>query len=191
MAEELTCPVCPVWVGHLLANPLRKLFQNPVKILSPYIEPGMTVLDAGCAMGFFSLPAAQMVGAQGRVICADFQKGMLDALGRRVRRTRLKGQIITHLCRQDSLELDAYSGDADIALAMMVVHETPDARKFFSELFEALKPQGRVLFAEPHGHVSEEDFEVSLAAAESAGFQRISRPEASKMRMALLGKQRD
>jgi len=60
MAEK----VCPVWVGYLLASPIRKLFQNPPKILSPYVENGMKVLDIGCVMGFFSLPLARMVGSK-------------------------------------------------------------------------------------------------------------------------------
>ncbi|MBW1867352.1 MAG: methyltransferase type 11, partial [Deltaproteobacteria bacterium] len=41
MAEH----VCPVWVGYLLASPLRKIFQNPDKILSDYVKEGMKVLD--------------------------------------------------------------------------------------------------------------------------------------------------
>ena len=43
MAEK----VCPIWVGYLLASPVRRLFQNPDKILGPYIEDGITVLDIG------------------------------------------------------------------------------------------------------------------------------------------------
>jgi hypothetical protein len=39
--------VCPVWIGHLLASPLRRLVQNPKKILEPYVTNGMTVLDFG------------------------------------------------------------------------------------------------------------------------------------------------
>ncbi|MBU1207873.1 MAG: hypothetical protein KKH04_13245 [Proteobacteria bacterium] len=52
MAEH----VCPVWVGYLLASPLRKLFQNPKKILEPYVQKDMKVLDVGPGMGFFTLP---------------------------------------------------------------------------------------------------------------------------------------
>ena len=52
MAED----VCPVWVAYLLASPLRKLLQNPERILAPCVHEGMTVVDIGCAMGFFSLP---------------------------------------------------------------------------------------------------------------------------------------
>jgi ubiquinone/menaquinone biosynthesis C-methylase UbiE len=54
--------VCPFWVGYILASPLRRLIHNPRKILGDYIKSGMTVLDIGCAMGFFSIGMAKMVG---------------------------------------------------------------------------------------------------------------------------------
>jgi 2-polyprenyl-3-methyl-5-hydroxy-6-metoxy-1,4-benzoquinol methylase len=54
--------VCPIWVGYLLASPVRKLYQNPKKILGAYVREGMKILDIGCAMGFFSLPLAEMTG---------------------------------------------------------------------------------------------------------------------------------
>jgi len=37
-------------------------------------------LDIGSAMGFFSLPMAKMVGAEGKVVCVDLQQKMLDVL---------------------------------------------------------------------------------------------------------------
>ena len=54
--------VCPFWVGYLLLSPVRKLITNPDRILEPYVRSGMTVMDAGTAMGFFSLPLAELVG---------------------------------------------------------------------------------------------------------------------------------
>ena len=82
MASELTAGVeekprdhhvCPWWIGYLIASHLRKLGENPDTILGPLVEPGMTVVDVGCAMGFFSLPLARMVGESGRVLCVDVQ----------------------------------------------------------------------------------------------------------------------
>ena len=67
MAEH----VCPWWLGYFLASPLRKLMQNPDTILSGHISEGMTALDVGSAMGFFSIPMARLVGASGKVICVD------------------------------------------------------------------------------------------------------------------------
>jgi len=58
--------VCPWWIGYLLASPLRRwLGQDPVKILSPYVREGMTVLEPGHVPdGMFSaeLAAAAATG---------------------------------------------------------------------------------------------------------------------------------
>ena len=37
--------VCPHKFGFMLDNRVRRLFQNPVKILKEYINPGDTVMD--------------------------------------------------------------------------------------------------------------------------------------------------
>ena len=185
MAEE---HVCPVWVGYLLASPVRKLLQNPKKLLSPYIEEGMTALDVGCAMGFFSLPMARMVGPNGKVICVDMQEKMLESLEKRARKAGLSERIETRLCQPDSLGLNNLEGRIDFVLASAVVHEVPDASAFFSEIGEAMKPGGTVLVAEPSGRVSEEDFEVTISLAEQHGFRVKDRPQASRSRVVLLEK---
>ena len=119
MAEH----VCPVWMGYLLANPLRRLVQNPDTILAPYIREGMTCLDAGCAMGFFSLPMARLTGPSGTVVCVDFQQKMLDALKRRAGRAGLLDRITTRCCTRESLCLDGLQDTVDFALTMAVIHE--------------------------------------------------------------------
>jgi len=76
--------VCPWWIGYLLASPLRRrLGQDPVKILSPYVREGMTVLEPGPGMGFFTIPLARLVGPSGRVIAVDLQPKMIESLKRR------------------------------------------------------------------------------------------------------------
>ncbi len=85
--------VCPVWVGYFLASRLRKLLQNPTRIIGPYVRANMTVLDFGCAMGFFSLPMAEAVGPGGKVVCVDRQPEMLDVLKRRAARAGLLDRI--------------------------------------------------------------------------------------------------
>jgi len=182
MAEH----VCPVWVGHLLASPVRKLFQNPRKILGPYVREGMTVLDVGCAMGFFSLPLAQMVGETGRVVCVDVQQPMLDALRRRARKAGYVDRIDPHLCSPDSLGLDHMNGTVDFTLASAVVHETPDPARFFSEIHALLKPGGRLLVSEPRAHVSQRAFRDTLACARQHGFTLAHESRVWSARAALL-----
>ncbi|MCD6335808.1 MAG: class I SAM-dependent methyltransferase [Candidatus Latescibacteria bacterium] len=185
MAKE---HVCPVWVGYLLASPVRKWFQNPKKLLGPYIEEGMTALDIGCAMGFFSLPMARMVGPNGKVICVDLQEEMIAALEKRARKAGLSERMETRLCQSNSLGLNDLKEAIDFALASAVVHEVPDAAVFFSELSAAMKPGGRLLVAEPSGRVEEEDFGVTISVAEQHGFKAMDRLQACRSRVALLEK---
>ena len=182
--------VCPIWVGYLLASPIRKLFQDPKKILGPYVKKGMKVLDIGCAMGFFSLPLAQMVGLNGKVTCVDVQEKMIRSVEKRAQKRGLSNTIEIRLCHQDSLGLDDLEEEIDFALAFAVVHEIPDALKFFSEIHDALKPTGRFLVVEPKGHVSERGFKKTVSIAGQNGFIVIESPPISRSRVVLLEKRR-
>ena len=184
MAEH----VCPVWVGYLLASPLRKLTQNPHKILTPHVREGMTVLDIGCAMGFFSLPMAKLVGPQGKVICVDLQEKMLTSLRQRAAKAGLTDRIETRLCPKDTLKIDDLAQSIDFALAFALVHEVPDAKKLFSEIHAALKPSAKLLIAEPKGRISEEHFNASLFSAQHSGFEIIDRPCIARSHAALISK---
>jgi hypothetical protein len=75
--------LCPWWIGYLLASPVRRIFNNPQKILAGHVKPGMTVLEPGPGMGFFTIELARMVGGRGRVIAVDIQPKMLDGLKRK------------------------------------------------------------------------------------------------------------
>lgn len=180
--------VCPVWVGHLLASPIRKLLQSPTRILGPHVQEGMRVLDIGCAMGFFSLPLAEMVGSQGGVICVDMQEQMIKSLEKRAAGAGLSARMESRVCTQDSLGLDDLSGSVDVALASAVVHEIPDPASFFRQVFGALKPDGTFLVLEPRGHVSPGDFQATTSLAEQEGFTVLSTSRSFSGHSALLQK---
>ena len=180
--------VCPVWVGYFLASPLRKLFVNPNKVLSPFIEKDMKVLDVGCAMGFFSLPLAQLVGSKGKVICVDIQEKMIRALKKRARKAGLLDRIEVRICSHNSLGLDDFKDEVDFALASAVVHEVPDVSRFFREIHGLMKSTAKFLVIEPKGHVSKNDFETTVATAEENDFKIIKSPRISRSYTALLGK---
>ncbi len=162
--------VCPWWMGYFLANPIRRWFENPNKILDGLIRPGMTVLDLGCAMGFFTLPAARMVGPDGRVVAVDLQEKMINSLKRRSKRAGLADRIEPRVCGATELGIADLAGQIDLACAIHVVHEVPDASAFMTEVYRAVKPGGKLLVIEPAGHVSVDEFAVTIATATGAGF---------------------
>jgi ubiquinone/menaquinone biosynthesis C-methylase UbiE len=174
--------VCPWWVGYILASPIRRLIQNPEKILAPHIREGMTVLEIGPGMGFFTIPAARMVGESGRVIAVDLQEKMLRTLARRAEKAGVGKRVVTRLCDQNSLGV---SDPVDLCIAFYVVHEILDASSLFSQIKAVLKPTGRLIVAEPAWHVSEKDFQVTLAMASAGGFNHIGQPKMPRSRTAL------
>lgn len=171
----------------MLLNPFRAVRQSPRRILSPYVAEGMTVLDVGCAMGYFSVPLARMVGSSGRVVCVDLQPRMLATLERRARRARLSERIEARVCTAERLGLADLSGTIDLALLFAVVHEMPSPRALMDELGGLLKPaSGRILLAEPRGHVTEDEFSASVAAATEAGFAVVEHPSVGRSHAVVL-----
>jgi len=173
MAEH----ICPVWAGYFLANRLRRLLHNPYRILEPYVKAGMMVLDIGPGMGFFSLPMAEMVGPQGKVVCVDIQPGMLAALRRRAAKAGLPERIQTHLSSENAIGLEGRDNSFDFALTFAMVHEVPDPAHLLAEVYRLLKGGAALLLAEPVGHVTAPDFERTLALAGQAGFAETGRPQ--------------
>jgi SAM-dependent methyltransferase len=163
--------VCPWWLGYFLVNPLRKWFENPRAILGPFVEKNMTVLEPGCGMGFFTLELARLLGPRGKVVAVDIQPRMLEGLRRRARRAGLLDRIEIREARAEGMGTDDLAGKIDFVLAFHVVHEFPDAGRFFAEAHGVLKPGCKLLLAEPQRHVPEADLKATIAAAELAGFR--------------------
>lgn len=180
--------VCPWWIGYLLASPLRRCSQDPEKILGPYIKEGMKVMDVGCAMGFFSLPLARMVGATGQVVCIDLQEKMIKSLKKRAAKAGVSDRIDTRVCSPNSLEIDDIPEEIDFALAYAVVHEVPDSEALFSQVHQSMKPGSKLLLGEPKGHVSESDFNQTITTAQCCGFEVLEHPEIKRTHAVLLNK---
>jgi ubiquinone/menaquinone biosynthesis C-methylase UbiE len=180
--------VCPWWMGYLLASPIRKWRQDPARILAPYVRPGMTVLEPGPGMGFFTLEAARLVGSSGRVVAVDVQPRMIEALKRRARKAGLADRIDARAVPANSMELGGLDGAIGFVLAFAVVHEMPSAAAFFQEAARAMRPGAALLLAEPAGHIGKEEFEEEIAAAKEHGLSVIDRPPLKGSIAALLRK---
>lgn len=167
--------VCPWWVGYLLLSPLRRLVEDPQRLLGPHVRPGTRVLEVGCGMGYFTLPLARLVGESGRVVCRDVQPRMISALERRLRRAGLAGRVEARCCDPGGLSLAGHEGSFDLAVLLHVLHEMAEAGTSLAEIRAALAPGGRVLLVEPRGHVSAAAFEAELEVAAAAGLRVESR----------------
>ncbi len=185
MSDKLTGQkfVCPWWLCFTFDNPLRKLLHNPEAILSPYIQPGNSVIDVGAGMGYFSIPMAKLVGPAGHVTAIDIQIRMLSALAKRAQKRGVSERITTHLASPGSLD---HHSKADFVLAFWMVHEVPDHGRFLTEISNLLKPDGLFLLVEPIVHVPKKSFLQTLKTAEDVRFFVKENPRIRISHSALL-----
>lgn len=175
--------ICTWWIAYTFDNPLRKLIHNPQKIFGDYIREGMTVMDVGCGMGYFSIGLAKLVGAGGKVIAVDLQQKMLDVMYRRARRSGVSDRIFPHHCKADTIGV---RGPVDFILAFWMVHEVDDKNNFFLELRSNLTSKGKILIAEPKMHVTADELDKTIEIAQSNGLRCLERPGIKFSRAALL-----
>jgi SAM-dependent methyltransferase len=151
----------------------------------------MNVLDLGCGMGYFSLPMAKMIGKRGKVFCIDLQGKMIEGLVKRAKKSGLSERIEARICHQSSLKVNDLAGKIDFALAFALIHEVPDQNRLFSEICDTLRHDGKFLLVEPSGHVSKNDFEKTVSAAQRAGFEALSEVKVRRSHAVLLCRRED
>ena len=119
------------------------------------VEPGSIVLDLGCGAGTDLLIAAQMTGAEGRVIGVDMTASMLERARAGAQEMGLDN--IT-LCESLIEELPLEDGSVDIVISNGVIDLVPDKDAVFDEIDRVLKPGGRLQLADViiHHEVSED-----------------------------------
>jgi ubiquinone/menaquinone biosynthesis C-methylase UbiE len=169
-----------------MASPVRRLVENPDRLILPLVHENQRALELGPGLGFFTVPVARALGAGGRLVCVDVQKAMLDRLERRLAKRGLRERVELRLCSQDDLGLDELAGTFDLALAIHVVHETLSPATTVAALARSLRPGGRLLLLEPAGHCARELYQAETAAAERAGLVRVADPPLPKRRLLSL-----
>jgi cyclopropane fatty-acyl-phospholipid synthase-like methyltransferase len=177
--------VCPWWLAYTFDNRLRSMIHRPEKVLSPYVKPGMTVMDAGCGMGFFSIGMARLVGDNGLVISVDIQKEMLEVVERRAAKAGVNQRIRTFLCEPDAI---GNHKNVNFALAFWMVHEVQRPHGFFEQVYSCLGSESMLLLAEPRLHVSEKFFKKLINGAQKAGLKICDEPRICFSRAALFSK---
>lgn len=104
------------------------------------LEAGMRVLDVGCGIGYFAIPAARTVGPQGRVWACDVATEMVAHLRREgAGLPQLEGVV------SEETRLPLPDGVADLALAAFVLHELEKPASLLKEAARVLKTGGRLL----------------------------------------------
>jgi ubiquinone/menaquinone biosynthesis C-methylase UbiE len=97
----------------------RYRFFPPVTILQGADNmPGKVVLEIGCGTGYFTIPAAQLIGDQGSLVAMDVLQGSVDLVLQKVQAATLKN---VRVVKGDALNTGLEAESFDTVLLFGVV----------------------------------------------------------------------
>ena len=126
--------------GMLMGSRARGWLMNPVKTLQGAgIQPGQTVLEVGCGTGFFTIPAAELIGDQGCLVAMDALSDYTKQVSKKVQSAGLKN---VRVVKRDALDtgLDAASIDKVLLFGVLPFPFLP-LKRLLPEMHRGLKPE--------------------------------------------------
>lgn len=103
------------------------------------LKEGMVFADIGCGPGYFTLPAASVVGPGGKVYAVDLQEEMLAEL----RKRGLPPNVVPVKSEENLIPIE--DGEVDFTLLAYVLHEARERSLFLTEVRRISGKGGRVL----------------------------------------------
>ena len=123
------------------------------------INPGETILDAGCGGGFDLIIASRFVGPGGQVYGIDLTPEMVETAKTNLRRACVSnGQVL--LASSEAIPFD--DSTFDVVISNGVLNLSPLKEKSFEEIYRVLKSNGRLEFADI---VLKEDLPAEVAGS--------------------------
>jgi O-methyltransferase/aklanonic acid methyltransferase len=112
------------------------------------VQPGESVLDVASGRGASLIPAAEAVGADGRVVGVDLAPAMVDLL-----RSEVQSQALAQasVIVGNAARLDFPDNDFDVVLCGFTLMLLPEPRKAAGECARVLRPGGRIAVSMPTG----------------------------------------
>lgn len=123
----------------------REKAENPQAVVEHLdLQPTDTVADLGTGTGYFAFRIAELV-PEGKVYAVDIQPEMLDVV-KHIEEEKNITNVATILGTENNPNLPENS--VDLALMVDAYHEFAYPREMMSNLYDALKPGGRVILVE-------------------------------------------
>jgi len=124
----------------LVHETLYGLFRDPYEALDAAgLEPGKKVLEVGCGPGFFTIPAARIVGEEGSVCALDISPLAVERVRRKIEK---EGATNVETILADATQTGLPAQSFDIIFVFGIAHPVGDMESVLIELHRLLKPAG-------------------------------------------------
>jgi len=121
-------------------NPLLPIFRNPYRFLEAAgLKPGQKVLEVGCGPGFFTIPAARIVGHEGFVYAVDVHPRAIERVEEKARR---EGIANVQAAVANASDTGLPDRSIDLAFLFGLAYVAGGLEDVVSEMHRILKPEG-------------------------------------------------
>jgi len=128
------------------------------------------VLDFGCRHGTYTIPAAKVVGNDGRVYAVDKDLSALDTLMKTADELGLEN--IKRVDGSEKISLPFDTATFDMVLLFDVLHLVENRRNLISQLYNVLKHQGSLmLYPRHHEEHMQMTLDEVIKMVEKSGFR--------------------
>ena len=119
------------------------------------IKKGQVILDYGCGAGHYTIPAARIVGKEGKVYAIDKNNYTLNQLMQMAESEGLKNIVSIETSEESKVNLDNDSVDAALLYDVLHYMDINERRKLYSMVYRILKI-GALLSVYPKHHKLDE-----------------------------------
>ncbi|HSW59063.1 MAG TPA: methyltransferase domain-containing protein [Dehalococcoidales bacterium] len=128
---------------HYYDEKERRTFQDPEGILNKIgLNEDHTLIDIGCGQGFFTLPAARIVGPRGKNFAIDSNPEAVLLLKKKATEAGLNNIF---LAVQEAEAGPVCDRCADFVFLGIVLHDFRDPLKVLQNAVKMLKPGGKLI----------------------------------------------
>jgi len=133
------------------------------------LNKNQTILDFGCGVGIYTIPASLIVGDLGRVYAVDKNPKILKELKLEIEKRRLKNIELIELKNHHMLPFDQSS--IDMILMYDVLHLVENRKALLKGLYDILKTDGIIsVYPKHHEKYMNLDLNGVRQEIESIGF---------------------
>jgi ubiquinone/menaquinone biosynthesis C-methylase UbiE len=128
-------------IAPVMESRLRYRFFNPIMSLKAGgVQPGQVILEVGPGTGFFTLPAARLVGDEGLMVAIDPHPLAIEQVVKKVQDARLTN---VRLIKSDATRCGLSSASIDLILLYGVIPSpTLPLERLLPEMHRVLRPEG-------------------------------------------------
>lgn len=108
--------------------------------------------DFGCGIGYFTFPAAAIIGPKGKVFALDISPEMLAEIETKKIQNDIRN---IEVVKVDEYDFKLESGSVTFGFVSNVLHEINDLKKYLTEIRRVLNDQGKLIVIEWEKRVSD------------------------------------